>query len=136
MSEAVVFETDTTAFETFNQKLLAQCPEMRRVAGRNLGVEAERAIHVEIPNSMEAKAHMEDGVFSEVAPDGSDVTFGVQGCPYALAVHERLQSPSGNSIHYTKPGSKAKFVEDPAKQIARERMGELMTRAAEEVLGR
>lgn len=136
MSDTVIFEEDITAFTEFNQRLLMQCPAMRRAAGRNIGVVAEQEIHKVIPNSMEAKTHMEDGVFSEVAPDGSEVTFGVQGCPYTMAVHERLQSPSGNPIHYTKPGSGPKFVENPAKQIAREQLGTIMAHAANEVLGK
>ena len=136
MSDGVVFDEDISAFTEFNQQLIAQCPEMRRVAGRNIGAVGEQEIHKEIPNSMVSKPHMEDGVFSEVASDGSEVQIGVKGCPYAMVVHERLQSPSGNPINYTKEGSKAKFVEDPAKRIAREQMGEIMVHAANEVLGK
>lgn len=44
--------------------------------------------------------------------------YGDESVDYALYVHEELQSPKGNPINYTRPGSGPKYLQNPFDQKA------------------
>lgn len=67
-------------------------------------------------------ALMNTGKVEAPVDDGRLITvmlgYGDESTPYALYVHEELQSPSGNPINWTRPGSGPKYLSNPlqAKQ--------------------
>ena len=42
-----------------------------------------------------------------------DLGYGDESVDYALIVHEELQSPKGNPINWTRPGSGPKYLQNP-----------------------
>ena len=49
-----------------------------------------------------------------------DLGYGDEAVDYALIVHEELDSPKGNPIHWTRPGSGPKFLERPFNEKSAE----------------
>lgn len=45
-----------------------------------------------------------------------ELGYGDNAIGYAIYVHEELQSPSGNPINYTRPGSGPKYLQTPFDQ--------------------
>ena len=41
------------------------------------------------------------------------ISYGGTATPYAIIVHERITSPSGKKIKYSRPGKSAKYLEKP-----------------------
>jgi hypothetical protein len=66
---------------------------------------------------VETGALMNTGKVLEPVEDTTSITvdlgYGDESVNYALYVHEELQSPKGNPINWTRPGSGPKYLQNP-----------------------
>ena len=66
------------------------------------------------------------GLYAEVTDESDGVATGVRGVPYAAAVHEGVHPPKradrGDVIHYSTPGTGAKFIENPVLHLCETRL--------------
>lgn len=62
------------------------------------------------------------------------ISYGGTATPYAMIVHERIMSPSGKKIEYSRPGKSAKYLEKPFMDAIpgmEERLAKIVEGAAE-----
>lgn len=129
MSDKNGLEIDITPFTAANNLALQRMKPVRhKILGRAL-TRVIQEIHKEIPHGLTGnlEASVGDGVINAEA---TVAEFGSKGCGYGAAVHERLTRKDGSPIHYSKVGSKSKFVADPARRVGTEELPEIL---AEEV---
>lgn len=109
---------------------LTRIPEKRRQVLVETGVPTLQQMHEEVPHDT---GDLDRSLDMKISADGTEMEVGSFGCEHAVVVHERLLAPSGYPIHYTKPGSKAKFVEDPGHQVGVPAFNAATQKAAKEI---
>ena len=106
---------DASKFLAANQRAIARLPQVRRAALKRALVLTVQEEHRQVPHKT---GNLEASIYpGHISPAADYAEFGTRGCRYAASVHERLNRGDGEEIHFTKPGSKPKFVEDPAREI-------------------
>jgi hypothetical protein len=109
--------TTTSAREAL-EKLRARGQEARKKALTEAILTAEAQARIEAPVDT---GNLMRSISSSVNAEGTEATLRTNGVSYAPAVHERL------GAYHPKPGSKAKFIEDPIR-AAGEKLPEIAAR--------